>query len=287
MILLALAGLGLAGYRLWEMRVDLETIQPASLRVGVLPDQAPEVLRRFYAPLLAHLSRVTGLRTELHVPADYAELRDRFIAGEIDLAWFGGLTFVQAHLQAGARPLVMRDVDTRFTSAYLVRGASTGKSLADFRGRRMAFGDRLSTSGHLMPRLFMQDAGIVPEEFFGAVEYSGAHDRTVEMVRDGAVDIGVANHAIVQSMFESDRVSTADVVVLAETLPYVDYVWATRSSLHPATVASLLEAFLQLSLSDPEHRAILAAQRCSTYLPASSHEFDNVMRAGRDADLLR
>ena len=88
---------------------------PLVMRVGVLPDEGVESLRKWYAPLLDYLSAKTGLEFQLVLPSGYGELLRMFGNREVELAYFGGLTFVQAFDTYAAAPLVMRDVDTRFT----------------------------------------------------------------------------------------------------------------------------------------------------------------------------
>jgi len=134
-----------------QLPFSLET-KPSVLRVGILPDVSEENLRKRYGPLLNHLSAKTGFDLNLVLPTDYGDLVRLFRENKVDLAYFGGLTFVQAQVFYNAEPLVMRDVDTRFTSWFLVRKSDPARNLADLKGKVFSFGSRLSTSGHLMPR---------------------------------------------------------------------------------------------------------------------------------------
>ena len=79
-----------------------------AVHIGVLPDQSDELLRKRYAPLLGFLSIETGAVVELVVPGSYEELVRLFGEGKIDVALFGGATFVNANALHGAVPLVMR-----------------------------------------------------------------------------------------------------------------------------------------------------------------------------------
>ena len=113
---------------------------PARIRVAVLPGQSEDRLLNKHGPLLDYLRSETGLEFELSIPRDYADLLESFDAGEVDLAWFGGLTFTQAAHRSGAVPLAFRDIDLQFTSCYLVAAADTRMSIRDFRGERFSFG---------------------------------------------------------------------------------------------------------------------------------------------------
>ena len=256
------------------------------LRIGILPDEDIEQLAARYTPLFEYLRNEVGVSYKL-VPADsYSHLVEMFRGGQIDLGRFGGLTFLQIHQQGQAAPLVMRDVDLRSTSYLLVKGNSPARRLEDCRGMSLSFGSALSTSGHLMPRHFMQKEGITPEEFFSEVRYSGAHDKTAEWVRDGEVDIGAANSHIINDMYDSGRLSRQEVRILWVTPPYPDYVWAVRNELALELRTRLRDAFLGLSSLDPDHAAILAKLEAKSFQPASIDDFAELQSIACEVGLL-
>jgi phosphonate transport system substrate-binding protein len=239
----------------------------------VLPDESEESLRKRYAGLLAHLSEQLGVPVELHVPHDYASLVSSFSGGEIDLAYFGGVTFIRAKRLHHAIPLVMRDVDLRFTSYFFARLDVPGDAVADFRGRSFSFGSELSTSGHLMPRHFLRRMDIVPEQFFASVAYSGGHDQTAYAVRDGRVDLGAANAEIVEKMQRDGRLDRGEIRIVWITPPYADYVWAARPELSEAFRRRLRDAFLSLDPGNEHHAKVLSGMGTGGFLPASDEDF--------------
>lgn len=248
-----------------------------ALRIGLLPDENEEDLRRRYTPLFEYLSEETGIPYQLTIPPTYGDLVNRFGEGEIDLAYFGGFTFVKASMVHSAVPLVMRDVDTRFTSVFLVRGDRPAKTFFDLTGMRFGFGSRLSTSGHLMPRFFLQtERNIIPEQYFDVVRYSGKHDRTAYWVRDGEVDVGVANSAIIRKMLADGRLGPTEVQILWETPPFPGYVWAVYPNVGETETEKIRQAFLKLSRADPTHAAILAGVNAGGFLPASMRDFSRL-----------
>lgn len=249
--------------------------------VAVLPDQSEEALLARHGPLLDYLENKTLLDTEFLIPLDYADLLDRFDAGHIDLAWFGGLTFIRAQQESRAAPLAFRDIDLQFTSCYLTHSADTRSTVREFAGQKFSFGPQLSTSGHLMPRYFLERDGLYPEQFFAAARHSEGHDQTARWVSDGIVDLGVANCNIVQAMLANGSLSNDDIRIIETTPPYSDYVWAVKATMDERTRVRLLDAFLALDASDPDDRAILRAQGANAYLPASPDNFLLVRRAAK------
>ena len=158
------------------------------LRVAVLPDESVEAIRQRYSPLLDFVSDYIGIPYKLTIVERYEDLVDVIVRGEVDLAHFGGYSYVLARDRIGVLALVQRDLDTRFTSYLIARREQNADRLSDFQKRVLCFGSRLSTSGHLMPRSFLVNRGIVPEDFFREVIYSGAHDLTVLSVVGGEAD---------------------------------------------------------------------------------------------------
>ncbi|MDH3763509.1 MAG: phosphate/phosphite/phosphonate ABC transporter substrate-binding protein [Gammaproteobacteria bacterium] len=269
-----------------DINISGNTPLPATLRVGVLPDESPERLRQRYEPLLDHLSEQLQIACELIIPSSYSELLSLFTERSIDLAYFGGFTYVKARQQAGAIPLVMRRIDTRFTSYFLVAGDSAVESLHDLRGKTIGFGSKLSTSGHLMPRFFLEQQDIVPESFFDGIEYSGAHDKTAYWVRDRRVDVGAANAATIRSMLADGRINEDDLRILWETPPYADYVWAIRPEFDDASRTGLRDAFLQLTPEIDQHAAILAEVNAKGFVSADPDYFANLEQIAIETEKL-
>ena len=253
--------------------------------VAVLPDQSNDALLSRHAPLLDYFEDSTSLDIELLIPLDYADLLKQFDAGRIDVAWFGGLTFVQAAENYRAEPLAFRDIDLQFTSCYLVGASDTRTMIDEFQGANFSFGPSLSTSGHLMPRFYMTENSLDPEQFFTSIRHSAGHDQTTIWVRDGEVELGVANCIIVQSLFDNGVLSDKDVRVIETTPPYPDYVWAARATLDEGTKVALLDALLALDATVPEHRAILRSQGANAYLPAGMSDFEPVRTAALHAGI--
>ena len=247
-----------------------------TLKVGLLPGKDRDLLLQENKQLFDYLAGETGLNFELLTPGSYDELVALFLNGEIHMGLFGGYTFIKASQDGKAIPLVMREVDTHFTSVFLVKAEDTASTLADLKGKRFTFGSRLSTSGHLMPRFFMGEMGIDPETFFGEVRYSGAHDLSAFHVRDGIVDACVLNAAEFRHMLREKRLADDEVGVLWETPPYADYVWAVRPDLDETLTADLRDAFLALSPHNPQHRPVLEKIRATYFLPASPSDFSEL-----------
>ena len=252
------------------------------LRVSVLPDQDPERLKLRNAELINYLADELGIEVALVPAASYAELLSLFHDHQTDLVFFGGVTFVISDLEHGLTPLVAREQDRRFTSYILVQADSPAQQMNDLKGVKLAFGAELSTSGHYMPRLFLEEQGLIPEIFFSEIKYSGRHDRTAFWVRDGEVDAGAANAQVIDSMFTEGLLSSDEVRILWETPPYADYVWAVHTHMSDGDRIRIQDAFLALDPRDANHKMILDTLKTRHFVPAAGQDYDELAQIGLD-----
>lgn len=268
-VLSAIAGTVTLGACLPDFNASSRTI-----RIGVLPDQNSEALKVRYAPLMKHLSDVTGQKVQLVIPDSYDDLVEKFGAIEVDIAYFGGVTFVRANKTQGAEPLVMRDVDATFKSYFIAhRSTDDRRGLAQFKGTRFAFGSKSSTSGHLMPRHFMIQKGLEPERAFSYVVYSRGHDDTVRKVASSEATLGAVNALIYESMVEKDASLKNVTRIVWVTPPYPDYVWAARKGLSRDIKDRFQNAFLSLSGTNPNDQKVLNSLNAGGFLPAKMENF--------------
>jgi phosphonate transport system substrate-binding protein len=265
--------------------VSANAVEP--LRVSAIPDEAPTELLRKFKPLGAYLEQQLGMPVKFVPVADYAAVVEAIAADRIDLAWLGGFTFVQTRLKTGnAIPLVQRAEDATFTSKIISADPSVN-SLQDLKGKTFAFGSVSSTSGSLMPRYFMLQDGIKPEEFFSRIAYSGAHDATAAWVQAGKADGGVLNASVWEKLVAAGKIDTSKVKVIATTPTFYDYNWTVRGSLEPALRDKIQAAFLALDPANPEHKAILDLQAASRFIETNAENYQGIEQAAHAAGLLK
>jgi len=257
-----------------------------SLRVSMIPTTDPSRMLRESEPLVKHLQQVTGRRVELTIPQNYAAVVEAMVQGQVDLAHFGGFTFVQANRRAGAVPLVQRERDRNFHSK-LITAREDVKRLADLTGKRFAFGDVNSTSGHLMTAYFMRKEGVDAAVLDGAL-YTGGHDATALAVAERKVDAGALDEAVWERLVQDGKVDPSKVRVFWTTPAFVDYVWAARKDLDPSLRQRLAEAFLALDPANPAHRPILELLSAKgLYVPVDVAAYAPLREAALREGLLR
>jgi phosphonate transport system substrate-binding protein len=258
------------------------------LRVTAIPDEAPTELARKFEPLGQYLEERLGMKVEWTPVTDYAAAVEALVNGKVDLAWLGGFTFVQANARSHGMvvPLVQRAEDEQFRSVFITGAGSGIVALKDLKGRTLSFGSASSTSGHLMPRYFLQRAGIDVDRDLGRVSYSGAHDATIFAVAGGKVDAGALNISVWERFVTEKRVDPARVRVFFTTAPFHDYNWTVRPGMPPELRERLRHAFLDLDSANEPGRQILALQRATRFVPTQAQNYREIEAAARGAGLL-
>ena len=260
----------------------------AVFKVTAIPDEAPTELARKAAPLVKYLEKTLGMKVEFTPVTDYAASVEALANKQVDLAWYGGFTFVQAHVRSGGKavPLVQREEDEKFRSVFITTDPAI-KALADLKGKNVSFGAQSSTSGHLMPRSFLLQANIDPDKDFKRVAYSGAHDATIAAVAAGKVDAGALNISVWEKFVAEGKVDTTKVKVFYTTPGYFDYNWTVHADMPAAQREKLTKAFLSLDKSTPEGKEILDLQRATRFIPTKAENYKGIEAAARSAGLLK
>jgi phosphonate transport system substrate-binding protein len=258
------------------------------LRVTTIPEEAATEQVRKFTPLAAYLESALGVKVEFTPVSDYPAAVETLVNKKVDLVWFGGFTHVQANLRSGGKivPLAQREEDTRFQSVFIAKTDSGIKSLADMKGRQVSFGSQSSTSGHLMPRSFLLQAGINPEKDFRRIAYSGAHDATIASVVSGKVDAAALDITVWRKFVSENRVDTKAVDVFYTTPPYFNYNWSVHADMPQAMQDRVKAALLALDPAKPEHAEILRLNRATRYIATTPENYKGLEAAARSAGLL-
>ena len=259
------------------------------LRVTAIPDEAPTELARKFAPLGQYLEAKLGVKVEWTPVTDYAAAVEALVNKKVDLAWFGGFTFVQASVRSEGRviPLVQREEDEKFRSVFITDANSGITRLEDLKGKTLSFGSPSSTSGHLMPRSFLLAAKINPDSDLKRVSFSGAHDATVAAVASGKVDAGALNISVWERLVAEKKVDTAVVKVFYTTPGFYDYNWSVHADMPADLRNKITQAFLALDASTPQGKEILGLQRATRFIPTKAENYNTIRAAAEHAGLLK
>jgi phosphonate transport system substrate-binding protein len=258
-----------------------------------IPDQNSTELIEKFAPLTNYLAETLGV-TVRYVPArDYQASVEMFRNGDVHLAWFGGLTGVQARAAVpGAEAVAQGLADPKYYSYFIAHrdaGLTPGDDFPMGIGAlSFTFGSASSTSGRLMPEFFIRkNSGQAPADLFGAPNhYSGSHDKTVELVESGRFQAGVVNYKVYDRRVAEGKTDPDLVRVIWRTPIYADYNWTA----HPLLDEQFGDGFVrkvQQALVAIEDPSLLSALPRERLIPAHNDEFDGIRDVAIELDMLR
>ena len=248
-------------------------------------------LRSRFEKVAAYLSEELGVKVEYVPVKSYAAAVTAFRNDQVQLAWFGGLSGVQARrLVDGSQAIAQGAEDPDFIT-YFIAHESTGLTESsefpkEIAGKTFTFGSKGSTSGRLMPEFHIRNQfGKPPGEVFSRVGFSGDHSRTIALVQSGAFEVGAVNYKVWANELKEGRIDPQKVRIVWRTPGYPDYQWSIRgdvdSRFGPEFIDKVKAALL--SMDDPD---LLASFPRSGFIPASNADYAPIEDTGKTIGIL-
>ncbi len=262
------------------------------LRFSAIPDENTTEQTAKFEKFATYLAETLGIKTEFLPASDYDASVSKFVNGEIHLAWFGGLTGVQARSETeGARAIAQGVEDPQYIS-YFIAHTDTGLELNDafpteIKDLKFTFGSQKSTSGRLMPTHFIrQFTDTDPSEWFSHPSgFSGAHDKTAKLVEAGTFQVGALSYKKYDSMVAAGTLDPAKCKIIWKTPHYADYNWTAHPDLETLFGTGFIDKLQQalIDITDPD---LLKALSRSGIISATNEDFQGIAKIAKDLGLL-
>lgn len=278
-----------ASFVVWNMtgNVSSESGEIETLRIGLIPaDDAAEMVRA-YEPIKDYLSEELGIPVQLQVTSDYTSAIEAMRAKHIDMAWFGPFSYVIASNVAGAEAIVngvrRSDGKADYHSVIVVNANSGIETLADLKGKSFAFVDPASTSGNLMPRKMLIDAGIDPDNDFGNSYYAGTHNAVEYAIANGRVDAGADSDNSYNRMVESGEIDPEVNKVIHTSEPIPGSPIALRGDLPEEFKEKIINALV--NMDEQEIHKVDGWGSISSYKKVSDADYDIIREIAETLDM--
>ncbi|AEB84363.1 phosphate/phosphite/phosphonate ABC transporter substrate-binding protein [Cupriavidus pauculus] len=249
---------------------------PETLKVALLPDENASTVIKYNKPLEIYLEKELGKKIELVVTTDYSSMIEAMRHGRIDMAYFGPLSYVLAKQKSDIEPFaaMKQKGGTTYQSVLIANTGAGIAKISDIVNKNVAYGDKASTSSHLIPKSILAENGLKAGENYRE-HFAGAHDAVAMAVQNGHAQAGGLSKPIFESLVQRGLVDPNKVKVLAESKPYPQYPWTMRSNLKPELKEKIRAAFL--NLKDPE---VLKPFKADGFGPISDKDYDVVRSLG-------
>ncbi|MCG6659099.1 putative selenate ABC transporter substrate-binding protein [Halomonas campisalis] len=258
-----------------------------------IPDEDETRLQQRFQAVADYLAETLEIEVRFIPVTSYAASVTAFRNNQVQLAWFGGFTGVQARqLVPGSRAIAQGVEDPDYKS-YFIANQATGLEPHDgdtapegLRDLTFSFGSQSSTSGRLLPEYFLREhLGGSPDELFTRVGFSGNHSRTISVVQSGAYQAGVVSYKAWENELEAGNIDLDRVQVIWESPPYPDYQWTVRGDVDERFGEGFTE-HLQQALLDMEDPDLLASFPRAGFIPAENDDYQEILEVAQSLGLL-
>lgn len=256
-----------------------------------IPDQDSTKLEQRFGKVAAYLETKLGIKV-VYVPVkSYAAAVTSFTNNDVQLAWFGGLSGVQARMRVPGSQAIAQGYEDQFFKTYFIAHESAGLTKADdltaaLEGKTFTFGSKGSTSGRLMPEFYLREAfKKSPDDVFSRVGFSGDHSRTAALVNTGAYQVGALSYKVWETELANGKVDPNKVSVIWETPVYPDYQWSIRGDVNEAWGKGFSAKVKQalLDMNDPD---LLASFPRKSFIEATNADYQPILDTAKSIGLI-
>jgi phosphonate transport system substrate-binding protein len=267
------------------------TVSAQTLVFTAIPDEDETKLVERFKGIADYLSGELDVDVRYIPVKSYAAAISAFRNNQVQLAWFGGLSGVQARGLVPGSEAIAQGVEDEAFYSHIIAHESTGldemESLSDeLRGKTFTFGSKGSTSGRLIPEYYIREAfGESPEEVFGRVGFSGNHTRTLRLVEAGTYDVGAINFSVWDKEMENGNVDTDAVKVIWTTPSYPNYQWTIRGDVNERFGEGFSKRVQEalLAMDDP---ALLESFPRSGFIPVANDAYEPIRVVGKQIGII-
>nr|WP_229377398.1 putative selenate ABC transporter substrate-binding protein [Shewanella woodyi] len=255
-----------------------------------IPDENESQLRTRFEKVAVYLEKELGVEVKYVPVKSYSAAVTAFRNNQVQLAWFGGLSGVQARrLVPGSEAIAQGNEDQFFQSYFIANNSAQiipSDNFPNLNGVTFTFGSKGSTSGRLMPEFFIErNLGKKAKDVFKRIGFSGDHSRTITQVESGAYQVGALNYKVWETAVENGTVDVNKVKVIWQSPTYPDYQWTVREGVDSAFGDGFKQRLTQalLDMDDPE---LLASFPRKSFVPADNLDYEPIEKVAKAIGLI-
>lgn len=220
----------------------------------------PEAFSKRMDLLTAYLTKCLEIPVEYIKVTDYTGVIEGMKYKKVDIGSTGSFAFCLAEKRTGAKALVATTLGNgemrRYQSLLLTHPGTdidSVQQILDNPGKySLAFTDPASTSGHLMPRKFLEEKGLIPESDFKEVLFSGSHTAAIYSLVSQKVDVTASFQNALDRLEKKNKIQKNQYKVLWTSKPIPNSPIFTRSDLDPKIQQKIITAYENMEKDAPE-----------------------------------
>lgn len=182
----------------------------AEIDFGIISTESQDNLKPKWDPFIDAMEAQLGRPINAFYATDYAAVIEAMGAGKIQLAWYGGKSYIEAAKRSNAEAFarVVNEDGTKGYYSHLItnkdnpilskidvnQGNGDQYVIQNAANLIFAFNDPESTSGFLVPSYYVfAKNGVNPNEAFEQLTFAGSHEATAQAVANNQVDVATNN----------------------------------------------------------------------------------------------
>lgn len=257
------------------------------LVMAFVPSTEAEKILESAKPLEELLLKHTNFHFKNIMASSYIAVVESLGMGDTHIAWLPPMAYVLAHKRNGARVIlkVVREGKATYYGFICVRKDSGINTLKDLKGKRFAFVEPASASGHLYPRALFLENGIDPDKDFKEVVFAGSHDAAVIAVYNGNVD-GAAFYDDAREKFRKSLPTIFEetkIIAKTEAIPADNVTVSGR--LPEDFVRTIAKALIDIAHSAEGRKILYDIYEIEDLVPAKDEDYDSLRKVARILDL--
>jgi phosphonate transport system substrate-binding protein len=201
--------------------------------------------KRDFLPLFGAVTTTQGLVFDVRVGQSYGAVVEAMANGQIDVAFFGPVSYMQAKKRAGAELLAVsvEHGSSTYFSGIFVASQAPFQKLSDLRGKALAVGDPESTSSFAVPLAMLLEAGVDPVKDLGRLVLAGSHVNALVACTEGRVDAAAASFLSFEKAVGERKIPTDKLRPIAKSEAIPNPPLAMHPGLPKEVKAKLREGF--------------------------------------------
>lgn len=168
--------------------------------------------------LSAMVGEASGRTVKNLQPADYLGVVEAVRNGSVDVAILSQFAAALAYKTESVDPLLVWGASPEPASFCLTKTDSGINTLADVKGRQVAFVDPGSTTGYFMPKSLLAKSGLTDGTDYRST-FAGGHDTAVMAMANGSVDVACTARQLYPTFLEKGVINEQDVKIIAKSDP--------------------------------------------------------------------
>ncbi len=262
------------------------TAQSGKLTIGLLVPEGSERSFDQMGAIDRYLTKKMGVQVKTIQLTHASAIIEAMRAKKIDVGSGGAFTYLVAHKKIGAEAIITTaqadGSPNLYTSCLITSAKSSVRSIDDMLKHpqtiTLAWAYPTSTSGHLVPRYFLQQHGVMPTDF-KEVFTSTDHASTMFSVVSQKVDVAAVMNLVLKRFLIEGKIKANDIRILWTSEPIPQGPYFVRSDMKPAIKQRIQQAFVTMEQEDSTARNALRTPytQGTRYIAISNAYYDALL----------